>query len=246
MWFNLFKRKEKKLFFNTDMHSHLVPGVDDGSANINTSVFLCQELSKLGITTSYLTPHVTAITFPNNRNTIEEPFEALKQALKEQHVPLTIGHSAEYRLDELFEREVLGKDDFMLFPNDYILIENAFTQPTLHFDDLVYELKARGLHPILAHPERYCYYANNPSKYEEIHDSEVLFQCNILSFAGFYGRMEHDTAFYLLENGMVDFIGTDMHRVEHLNALKHFIGTSEYKKLERMAEIRNDFAFEDY
>lgn len=242
--FNFFKKKEKKLFFTTDMHSHLIPGVDDGASDLNTSINICRELEKLGITRSILTPHVTAITFPNTPLTIEEPFERLRNELEKQQLNFEIIHSAEYRLDEFFEKEALATNDLMLFPNDYILIENSFMQQALNFEQIVYTIKSRGLHPILAHPERYYYYAEHRNHYKDLHNFEVLFQCNLLSFSGYYGKGEKEAAFWLLENGMVDFIGTDTHRMKHTELIREFIGTRDYKKLAAKAEIRNEFAFD--
>lgn len=242
--FNFFhKNKAEELFFHTDIHSHVVPGVDDGSKDLDTSMYLVKSLRGLGINRIITTPHVTGTTFENTPQTLHEPFNQLSQAISAENLDIEISHAAEYRLDEFFEHKVFEKNDFMLLPNDYILIENSFIQQALNFDEMVFELKLKGLYPILAHPERYKYYFQNKSRYEAMHDAEILFQVNLLSFSGHYGADVKNIAFWLLEKGMIDFIGTDLHTVSHVDSIKRFIKTSDYRKLRDKVEVKNDSAF---
>ena len=243
--FNIFRSKDtdKTLFFHTDIHSHIVPGVDDGSPDLNTSVSLAKELNALGIEHIIATPHVTEVTFENTAETLSAPFESLKAALKAENVNVAIEHAAEYRLDGFFERSALAPRQFMLYPNNYILIENSFIQQALNFEQIVFDLKTLGLTPVLAHPERYAYYSTRKKVYQSMHDFEIQFQVNILSFSGYYGHEVKETAFWLLKNGLVDFIGTDLHRATHIELIKKFIGSSDYKKLVKNADVKNDTAF---
>lgn len=243
--FNIFKKRTEisQLFYSTDLHSHLIPGVDDGSRNIETSLHLIRSLNELGIKTLLITPHVTDETFMNTRETLNGPYNALKSSLSNEDIDIEIMHSAEYRLDDFFLHEVLKKKDFMLLPNNYILIENSFIQQALNFEQIVFDLKSLGFKPILAHPERYIYYINRKEQYRKLKDFEILFQVNLLSFSGYYGKEIKETAWWLLNSDMVDFIGTDMHHLKHLEQIKKFMETKEYRKLADKANILNDTAF---
>ncbi|MDD2960899.1 MAG: hypothetical protein PHR45_02310 [Muribaculaceae bacterium] len=243
--FDFFKKSkvQESLFYSTDIHSHMVPGVDDGSKNVETSTFIIRSLNQLGIKRMLITPHVTEATFENSRATLDAPFNRLKDNLKNENIDIDIMYSAEYRLDDFFENKVFKANDFLLLPNNFILIENSFIQQALNFDELVFELKMKGLIPILAHPERYKYYIQKRSRYKELHDSDLLLQVNLLSFSGYYGKDVKETAWWLLENNMVDFIGTDIHNTIHLEQIQKFITTKDYKKLSAKAEILNDTAF---
>lgn len=242
--FDFLKRNKEQetLFFHTDMHSHVVPGVDDGSKKLETSIYLVKQLHNMGVNKMIATPHVNA-TYKNTPRTLEDPFNQLYDALKAEDLDLELSHSAEYRLDDFFEDEVMGKNEYMLFPDNYILIENSFWQQAMNFDQIVFDLKMQGYKPILAHPERYSFYAQHKEVYNRLHDYEILFQLNILSFSGYYGKEVKETAFWLLKNDLVDFIGTDMHNRDHAEHIRKFIGTSDYKKLKKNAHVKNDIIF---
>lgn len=243
--FNFFKKNhtEAKLFFSTDIHSHLVPGVDDGSKDFETSLALLKGINELGITRSIITPHVTLNTFENTPEIINPLFNELKAKAKDAQIDVELGLSAEYRVDDFFEREVLQKDKFMLYPNNYILIENSFIQQALNFEQIVFDLKVKGLKPILAHPERYLYYAQKKERYKELHSFEILFQCNLLSFAGYYGKEVKEIAYWLLDNNLINFIGSDMHNFTHLNTIKEFCQSRECHKLAEKLDIMNETVF---
>lgn len=243
--FDFLKKNNDKptFFYSTDVHSHLIPGVDDGSKNVETSISLLKGMHDLGINHFLVTPHVTDGTFMNSHATLDVPFNNLKEAIANENLDITIMHSAEYRVDEFFENKVMKANDYMLLPNNYILIENSFLQESLSFQQIVFDLKTLDFKPILAHPERYYYYITNKDRYRELHDFEILFQINILSFAGYYGKEVKTTAWWLLENDMVNFIGSDLHNAGALEYIKKFLKTKDYKKLSQKANIMNDTAF---
>ncbi len=242
--FSIFKKKEsnKGLFYHTDIHSHVLPGIDDGSRDVDMSMFLVGKMKSWGINRIIATPHVTKDTFENTPSSISDAYSALNDKIATSGVDIEISYSAEYRIDELF-KTVVESNQLILFPNDYILVENSFIQAPWEMDDVIYDLKLRGYNPILAHPERYKYYWHKKERYREIHDTGTYFQVNLLSFAGYYGKEVKEMAYWLLENDMIDFMGTDLHHPRHVESIEHFIKSSECNKLAKKLHLLNDTAF---
>ncbi|MCH5221487.1 MAG: hypothetical protein J1F05_04050 [Muribaculaceae bacterium] len=226
--FNFFSRNKNEspteLCFDTDIHCHIIPGVDDGSRNVETSVTLIEQMQQWGIKQIIASPHVTQYTFENDLSTITPAIEKLKAELDARGNSLKLSHAAEYRIDELFMHR-LEKGDVMLLPNNYILIENSFIQEPWNIDQLIFDLQVKGFRPILAHPERYSYYYTRKNRYSELHNAGLLFQINLLSLAGEYGKGERKFAEYLMEQGLVDFIGTDIHRQAHIDTINKYLTT---------------------
>ncbi|MDE5628971.1 MAG: hypothetical protein K2I69_05360 [Muribaculaceae bacterium] len=230
--FNIFKKKPStpaELCFNVDIHCHIVPGVDDGSPDAAHSADLIERMQRWGIKRIIASPHVTQYTFENSSETIEPAMQQLQSELSARGNAIPVGHSAEYRIDELF-MERLEKNELMLLPDNFILIENSFMQEPWNLDQLVFDLQVRGFKPILAHPERYSYYNNKKERYGELHRAGLAFQINLLSLAGNYGKMERKIAEYLMSEGMVDFVGTDLHRTSHADAIDAYLLTQQARK----------------
>lgn len=225
--FNFFHKKNEtpvELCFSTDIHCHIVPGVDDGSPDASTSADIIEQMQTLGISRIIASPHVTLNTFENDLSTITPAMAELQQELDRRGNTIKVSHSAEYRIDELFARR-LEKGDIMSLPEGFLLIENSFMQEPWNIDQLVFDLQVKGFRPILAHPERYTYYFNRKNRYAELHNAGLMFQINLLSLAGLYGKGERKIAEHLIEQGFVDFIGTDIHRMSHVEALRQYLTT---------------------
>ncbi len=242
-----FLRKPKapaQLCFATDIHCHIVPGVDDGSPDAATSADLIGRMQGWGISRIIASPHVTQDTFENDSSTIEPAMAELQAELDSRGNDIAVSHSAEYRIDELLMQR-LEAGDLMLLPNNHILIENSFIQEPWNLDQLIFDLQVRGLRPILAHPERYTYYANRRKRYDELHNAGLMFQINLLSLAGAYGKLERKLAEHLMDKGYVDFIGTDLHKHSHANLIDSYLLTREaHADMDRLrGVVRNDKAF---
>ena len=126
-------------------------------------------------------------------------------------------------------------------PGNFLLIENSFIQEPWDLDRIVFDLKIKGFKPILAHPERYFYYAEgHRDRYVKLHSNGLMFQINLLSLSGYYGKAEKNTAEYLLENGMVDFIGTDLHNHKHADSIDAYLASRDYQRHLRFLFPRND------
>lgn len=238
----IFRNKEKEtlpLPYSTEIHAHVIPGVDDGSQKMETSLELITSLCEFGVKKLIATPHRTDETFENTPDIIEPIYQNLKAELRKNNIPIDLHYSFEYRMDEGF---IALKDANKLRPLDskHILVENSFIQPLWNLDELIFELKLKGFIPILAHPERYSYYHMNKKEYTHLHESECNFQVNILSFAGCYGKTVQEVCYWLLEKGYVDYMGSDLHHMEHIKAIRHFLQSKHYKKLRSMLNIKND------
>lgn len=235
--FNFLGKKhntDTTLFYDTEVHCHILPGIDDGSPDVETSVALVQQLKNWGIQRIITTSHVTESTFENTPESIQQAYKMLRKALDDRDIEIEIKTSAEYRMDEYFLKQLQG-GTIMSFPGNYLLIENSFFQPFWELRELVFDLQLKGYTPMLAHPERYVYYHKTPQIYKELHDQGLLFQVNLLSLAGYYNPDVKEMAWKLLDNGMVDLIGSDMHHMQHAAHITKFIGSKEYEKLKQKA-----------
>lgn len=224
------KREPSKLPFTTDIHCHILPGVDDGSPDAATSADLVERMAGWGISRIIATPHVTEATFENTPDILDPALEELQDELGRRGIDLPVTRSSENRIDDFF-RDQLDKGLITLMPNNYILVECSFIQEPWQLDRFLFDLKIKGLRPILAHPERYFYYfEHNSSRYDELHRAGTLFQVNVLSLAGAYSKVEKKTAEELIKRGYVDFLGTDLHNHRHADCIDAYLASSDARR----------------
>jgi len=224
--FNLFRKKNKNpepIFQSvvTDMHSHLLPMVDDGSKNVEESIQCLQTLHAVGFKKAIFTPHFQFPRFPNDEADIKRRFEEFRQVVAQTpDMPeIALGDIAgEYRIDSKFQ-ERMEDGRFMLVGGKYLLVELSLHQQVMGIEELMFELGMKGYEVILAHPERYPYYSVGSNVLTKLNDMGIYFQVNILSLNGFYGDAARLKAFNLIENGRVDFLGTDTHNTLYAQAL---------------------------
>ncbi len=244
-FFNLRKPKElPELFWHTDLHSHVCPGIDDGSPNVETSVELVRSMSQLGFTRMIVTPHVTDEVFPNTPDIISASYLRLTDAVSNAGIEMQFNYSAEYRIDQLLY-DFLDQGIVRPLPGRHLLIECRWLQEHYDLDTFIYTLRNdHGLIPILAHPERYTYYHHHLNRYQELHDLGVLFQVNLLSLAGHYDKGCKQVAEWLLDHDLVEFVGSDLHRRSHIESLRRYFTSRDYRKLvAKQHLILNDTAF---
>lgn len=243
--FNFLKKSKQpqQLIFTTDIHCHVVPGVDDGSPDVETSMELLERMSSWGLRRIIATPHMTLDTFENTPDILDPALAELQHAVEKSGLPLTVERTAEHRLDPFFTAQ-LEKGAIVPYPNNYLLVENSFVQEPWGLDRTLFDLKLRGYKPIIAHPERYLYYHADPDRYTQLHKAGNLFQINLLSLAGYYDRESKKMAEQLLEKGLVDFIGTDLHHHRHADTIEEYLGSKDYRRLaESHPRLLNDTAF---
>ena len=229
--FNIFNRKKEnnKLFYHTDVHCHILPGVDHGSKSVEQSLAMLQAQLNMGIDRVICTSHVTAGTFENTPQSLGDAFQVLKQAVADANLPVELHYSAEYRLDEYFQQE-RAAEHLIPMPGNYLLLENSFQQELLGLDELFFELRIKRYHIMMAHPERYSYYSRRRQRYEELHRRGVKFQVNILSLTGYFGEGARSNALWLLKNDLVDMLGSDMHDLDHAQVIQDYINSKEWRK----------------
>jgi len=221
---NIFKSNKLKQpvdlgLIGVDMHSHLIPGIDDGCQTIEQSVELISLLYNLGYKKLVTTPHIISDYFKNTPEIINRGLEKLKAALTEAQIPVKVEAAAEYMFDEGFKNKY-KTENLLTFGKKYILIECSGFLPPENFFEVLFDLKLDGYNPILAHPERYAYWHSNFEHYVTLKDREILFQINIPSLTGVYSPEVKKICEKLIDNNMVEFAGTDMHDMEYLQQLE--------------------------
>ncbi len=213
-----------------DMHSHLLPGIDDGAKDMEDSLFLIGELKSLGYREIITTPHIHYEYYPNTKEIILSKLEDLKEELVNRKIDIEISASAEYFIDEHFE-ELLDSGELLPFKNNYLLVEQSFFAETPGIDEILFKIQTKGFQPILAHPERYTYWGNHFERYEQLKEQGVLLQVNLLSLSGNYGKTVQKIAHRLIENNMVSFLGTDLHNSNHILKLKKLLADKKLHKI---------------
>lgn len=201
------------------MHCHLVPGVDDGSPDLETSLALIGRMERMGYRRIITTPHVLLDYYPNSPATIRPPFEKLKAALRAQGSTLDLRVAAEYYLDTHLMELVAAEAPLLTLSGQKILLEFSFISPPMQLQELLFQIKVRGYEPIIAHPERYTYFHHDFSQYQKLVDKGYPLQLNLLSFTGHYGKGVQQAARQLLDKGLVSYLGTDLHHHRHAEEL---------------------------
>jgi protein-tyrosine phosphatase len=222
--FSIFKKKRTNSVdlsaLGTDMHSHLLPGIDDGSPDDATSLTLVKGLQQLGYRQFITTPHIMWDVHKNDVSSITKAHGQLQQALQGDGVTIPIRAAAEYYLDEHFDR-LLSKDIPLLTVKDnWVLVEFSFVTTPMNVKEKLFELQIKGYKPILAHPERYNYLVSQKKWYDELKEAGCYFQLNLLSLTGYYGKIPNELAQYLVKKKYIDLLGTDLHHERHLDALR--------------------------
>jgi protein-tyrosine phosphatase len=226
-------------FICADMHSHLLPGIDDGLQNIEESVAFISELSNMGYQKLICTPHIIPDIYPNTPETILPKLDLVRTALKEKNINVVIEAAAEYMVDADLERLITDNKQLLTFGKNLILIEMSFVAASPNIDNVIFQLRLKGLQPVIAHPERYAYYHNDFEKYRHYIDLGCILQVNLLSLLGYYGKPVKIIAEKLIKHHMVSLLGTDMHHERHLAALKDLATRKEFYNFFEGIDIMN-------
>ena len=228
---------------HTDIHSHLIPGIDDGSANMEQSIQMIKGLHALGYRKLITTPHVMSDAFRNTPEIILGGLEKVKAACVEEGIDIELQAAAEYYLDDRFI-EKLEKGDMLTFGGDqkYLLDETSYVAQPMGLNDMIFEMLTKGYQPVLAHPERYQYFWDGDALYNItlLRERGLKLQVNISSFAGRNSKMAAQIVRSLVNEGLVDFIGTDIHRPQQLETLRKTPSVSkELRQLIEQGELLN-------
>lgn len=199
-----------------DIHSHLIPGIDDGVRTPEEALRIIVAFQKLGYTKLITTPHVMSDAYRNTAESIRRAHGELVQFLASQGVNMTIEAAAEYYLDTGLTDMIENNEPLLTFGKNYLLFETNFLNEPLDLKEFVFLATTRGYKLVLAHPERYIYLQSNMAKAEDLLNRGVLFQVNISSLTGYYSRAAQSTAHRLIDQGWVHFLGSDCHSQKHL------------------------------
>ena len=203
-----------------DMHSHILPGIDDGAPDLATAVDLVRQLARLGYRQLIATPHILGDLHPNTPATIRAALARLQEGLKEAGVAIPVSAAAEYMIDETFHELLRSGAELMTLPQQHILVELPQAGEPPRWEEAVFRLQTKGYRPILAHPERYRYLAGDFDRFTQLQENGVGLQLNLLSLSGYYGGGPERSAKELLKKGLADYLGTDLHHDRHRHALE--------------------------
>lgn len=243
LFFDIFNLKKNDFtlpsFYTTDLHSHLIPNIDDGSKSMEQSLEMIQMMKSIGFKKLITTPHIHP-RYPNSKDTILKGLEEVQSELQKEKIDIQLEAGCEYYYDEHFI-DLVKKKDLLTFGDSYILFELSYTTPVFGLERVVYEILSAGYRPILAHPERYSYFINSLDKYHSLKDTGLFFQINTNSTIGFYGKRVKKNVEYLIKENLVDFIGSDAHRPNYIEALKHSLNSKLFKSFEKTNLIKNNY-----
>lgn len=239
---SFFKKAPKESFaelLKVDIHSHLIPGIDDGSPDMETSLHFLEKLSELGFKKVITTPHIMTDFHPNDSKIILSGLTALKRELKVKGINIEVEAAAEYFLDTTFEK-LLAEGDILSFgAKKYVLVEMSFIQATPNFEEIIFNLLTKGYTPILAHPERYTYWQENNRVFPHIQELGCLMQVNTPSLLGYYGKPIKNLAIQMIKSGYIDFLGTDLHHNRHLDLFMEGKYNSELYSIVKKYNFKN-------
>jgi len=241
--FSLFKKKKKvdlpvALPPLVDLHSHLIPGIDDGAQTLDESITLIKALKAVGYQKLITTPHIMFDNYQNSKEGILSRLQKLQEELLIRDISIEIDTAAEYYVDEGFIK-LIQRDELLSINGKYILFETSYTHRPYQLEEIIFEIEAAGYTPLLAHPERYRYIKNQEEEYGALKSLSVLFQVNINSFSGYYGSVAQKNALFLSENGMIDFLGSDTHNMHQVENLAQVFKSDVYRAIYVNNTIKN-------
>lgn len=219
--FTLFKAKPilKDLIpdGHIDIHSHLLPGIDDGARTFEDSLRLTQALQSFGVTEIITTPHIIQHVWDNTHEQIISNKNNTVADLQKNNIQLPFQAAAEYLMDDQFVH-LFQSNDLLTLKGNYVLVEMSYINAPIQLYSILFDLQVAGYIPVLAHPERYLFYHNNFNEYLKLKRAGCLFQLNLLAVVGYYGESIAKIAEQLLAKGMYTYVGSDVHHDKHIAA----------------------------
>ena len=234
---NIFKKEEilhpyDLSSLGVDVHSHLIPGIDDGASSMEESIELITKFKEFGYKKLITTPHVISDYYRNSPEIILQGLEDVRKELARQKIDILIEAAAEYNLENEFE-ELVENDNILSFggAKKYVLFELSFYNEPSRLKDVIWNLRTKGYQPILAHVERYAYWHKDWDKIEDMVNRDVKLQLNIGSLTGAYGPEVKNSAIKLIDEGLIDLVGSDCHNLRHIDMINHAITSPHFHKL---------------
>ncbi|MFZ9981117.1 MAG: tyrosine-protein phosphatase [Cyclobacteriaceae bacterium] len=229
--FHFFRRKKAEPVFDwpVDMHSHLVPGVDDGCRTVEESLSILRYMREMGVKKWITTPHIFYEYYRNDPSTIEAGYLELKKHLAEVNEDFEITFAAEYYFDEHLVR-MISEKPLLTFGNQYLLVETNMLSEPHGLNEFIFQAGLKGYTIILAHPERYSYMLGNFKRLEELKDRGVMLQVNMLSYSGFYSIPSMKMVREMTDLGLIDFIGSDCHNLQQATMIREASKDKYFRK----------------
>jgi tyrosine-protein phosphatase YwqE len=240
---SFFKKKyvpQRGPVLTVDLHSHFIPGIDDGSQNMEESLTLLRGMADLGYKKVITTPHIMVDAYKNTPEIITSGLEDVRQAIVQAGIEIEIDAAAEYYLDDGF-LPLLEKGNLMPVNDKYLLFETSYISKPLQLEEMIFEIGAAGYTPLMAHPERYRYIRNPEKEYTRLKDLGVKFQVNLNSFGGHYGKSAQTLVSFIKEKGMIDFLGSDVHHKKQVETLSEVFVSEAYNDIFSKNKILNHF-----
>jgi protein-tyrosine phosphatase len=237
---NIFGKKEKVLeSFNmavlkTDVHSHFIPGIDDGSKSLEDSLELIGEMEKLGYSKVITTPHIMSDYYRNTPKIILGGLDLVRNALAKAGSKMQIEAAAEYYIDFDFQ-EKINEKKLLTFGDNYVLFEMPFIGEPKILNTVIFDMQMAGYKPVLAHVERYEFWHKEYEKIQALKEKGVLLQLNINSLSGYYSPQTRKMAEKMIDENMFDFLGSDCHNMNHVSLMQKTV-TMPY--LHKIAEYQ--------
>ncbi|MFW5759564.1 MAG: tyrosine-protein phosphatase [Cyclobacteriaceae bacterium] len=237
----MFKNNPKKYFarLHADLHSHLLPGLDDGVNTVEESIQVIKKLVTLGYKKIITSPHYRSDMFPNTREGILQKYALIKDKIASEGIEVTFETAAEYFIDDHFEELIKHPEQLLTFGDNFVLIEASFINEPVQLKEVIFYLNAQGLKPILVHPERYQFFAMDKDRLHEINRMDVLWQINLMSITGYYGKPVQKMAEWMIEQKMVHFLGSDCHHIKHADELETLPQYNAFKKALKLNLLNN-------
>lgn len=240
--FNLFRKKSPPLtdysLLGTDMHSHLLPGLDDGAPDLQASLSLIRSLHQMGFRKFWCTPHIMSDFYRNDASTIIPALEAVREGVKAEGIPVEVFAAAEYYVDDGFVKK-LANEKLLTLGEKHLLFEVSYINAPENLDRVIFDMHLKGYRPIMAHPERYPFWYRDFERYKTFRDQGVLLQVNMNSLSGYYGPDAKAIALKMVEEGIVDLLGTDCHHERHLEGLRKGLKEPAMRKLLEQTALFN-------
>ena len=240
--FSFFRKKENKKKIpklKVDLHSHLIPGIDDGSQSMEESLSLLREMESLGYQKIITTPHIMSDAYKNTPEIVKNGLSELRKIALKEDVKIEIDAAAEYYLDDGFIG-LIEQGDMLTVNEKYLLFETSYISKPLGTEEMIFAITSAGYTPVMAHPERYRYIKDPMKEYGRFKELGVLLQVNLNSFGGYYGKSAKILADFLSRHGMIDFLGSDVHHQKHISGLETVFLSDAYRKIFESNKILND------
>jgi len=239
--FNWFRKNTAKDLppLTVDMHSHLLPSLDDGVSTFEEAAGIIQAFQRMGYKRIITTPHVMSDAYRNTPQTIGSRLGELQEYLRSKDIDIPVEAAAEYYLDENLYRMVENNDPLLTFGQNYLLFETNFITEPFNLKEFIFLATTKGYKLILAHPERYLYLQNNLPKVQDLLDRGVLMQLNISSLTGYYSKPVQQMAFKLVDRGMIHWLGSDCHHLQQAKLMEHAQSLRYFRKALTLPLLNN-------